>query len=101
MIRKGTKRCPFCGGDLQPRGAVKRRLRLGDGDTIVIKIRRYSCKSCKRWHREIPSDVTPYKQYPDGIIGRFRSGKLSDESIGFENYPCKETIKRWKCKARI
>lgn len=96
MIRKGRKICPFCGGELQKRGSVKRKLRLGDGDVIVIRIRRYSCKQCGRWHRELPSDLTPYKQYPSTIIEKFNSGKLDDASFGFENYPCTMTQKRWK-----
>lgn len=96
MIRKGTKICPFCGGELQKRGTVRRKLRLGDGDLMVINLRRYNCKKCGKWHRELPSDLSPFKQYPDPIINKFISGKLTDSSIGFENYPCNVTQKRWK-----
>lgn len=96
MVKEGEKTCPFCGGKLQKRGKVKRTLRLGDGETMMISVKRYSCKTCGRWLRELPSDCLPYKQYPKTIIDRFNSGKLSDESTGYENYPVGITKSRWK-----
>lgn len=98
MIKKGEKRCPFCGGRLQPRGHVKRKLRLGDGETTVIKLRRYSCSECGKWHREFPNDITPYKQYSEPIIRKFMSGELDDSHIGFESFPVDITKKRWKTR---
>lgn len=96
MVKKGEKICPFCGGKLQPRGHVKRKLKLGDGEVMVVRLRRYSCTECGRWHREFPSDILPYKHYPKAIIEKFNDGRLGEDSIGFENYPVDITKLRWK-----
>jgi len=56
--------CPHCGGELQPRGSVERKIRLGNGNIKIIELKRYSCKKCKRWQRELKDNLDPYKQYP-------------------------------------
>lgn len=96
MIKKGDKICPFCGGTLQPRGHVKRKLKLGDGEVMVVRLRRYSCTNCGKWHREFPDDILPHKHYPKTIIDRFNDGRLNETSKGFENYPVETTRARWE-----
>lgn len=90
--------CPHCGGKLQPRGFVKRKIKLGNYDVKIIKIRRYSCVDCKRWQRQLLEELEPYKQYPKDIIKGFVNNILTTDDLNYELYPCDMTIKRWKNK---
>lgn len=64
MVRRKNDICPLCGGELQPRGSVKRIIRKENGKKIFVSIKRYSCKKCKHWHRVLPDILLPYKHYP-------------------------------------
>lgn len=96
MVKNKTDICPLCGGDLQPRGDVKRIVRLENGEKTFIKISRFSCKQCKHWHRVIPKDIIPYKHYPKRIIDGFNEDVYSNNDLEFEDYPSELTIKRWR-----
>lgn len=95
MVKSKKDICPLCGGELQPRGKVKRIIRRENGEKIFVYIARYSCKNCKHWHRVLPDNIVPYKHYPKRIIKGFNDGLYSNEDIEFENYPSESTIKRW------
>ncbi len=98
MINKNDTRCPKCGGELQPRGFVMRKIKLGNYEIKKVKVRRFSCRTCGAWHRELPNDILPYKQYSKTIIDGFSKGKLSTDILEYENFPCDMTVKRWKNK---
>lgn len=95
MVNKKDEFCPYCNGDLQPRGYIWRKIRIENGKIARRKIFRKSCKKCGRWHRVIPDDIIPYKQYRKDIIEGFISKQLSNEELEFEDFPCDITIKRW------
>ncbi len=95
MIKKGEKQCPYCGGELQKRGTVKRTIKFGDCKKIFY-LMRYSCKQCGRWHRELPIDILPYKQYPKEIVEGFASNELNNEIEQFLDFPSEASINRWK-----
>lgn len=91
MITKNDV-CPYCGGPLQRRGFVKRIMRIEYGKKIFIKLPRYSCKRCGKWHRYIPDNIVPFKHYRKDIIDNVE--RLTEE-INFEDYPSDITRYRW------
>lgn len=92
---KNVKVCSNCGGELVKRGFVRRIQKNEYGETTFIKIPRYSCKQCGKWHRFIPDNVEPYKHYRKDILDGFKKHTLSNEDWEFEDYPSETTIKRW------
>lgn len=39
--------------------------------------------------------VFPYKQYEAELISGVVEGLITAETLGFEDYPCESTMKRW------
>lgn len=95
MVGKNIDICPYCGGPLQPRGYIWRRIKKENGKKSRVKILRKSCKNCGKWHRVIPDNIIPYKQYTKDIIEGFAASKLNNDMLEFEDYPCDITVKRW------
>ena len=87
--------CPYCGGDLQKRGKVKRLIRGPYGKKSHIYVERYSCKKCGRWHRLIPNDILPYKQYLRDVV-EMSLKDILEEDLRYEDYPSDITKYRWK-----
>lgn len=96
MVKNKKDICPYCGGELQSRGKVKRILKIENGKKIFIYICRFSCRNCKRWHRVLPNNVVPYKHYRKDIYEGFKNGTLSSDILEFEDMPTECTQKRWK-----
>ena len=88
--------CPSCGGALQRRGYIKRILRVEYGEKVFIKIPRYSCKKCGKWHRFIPDYIEPYKHYRKDILEGFRNDSLGDMNIEYLDFPSDISKYRWK-----
>lgn len=57
----GESFCPVCGGKLNVRGTCIRKVR-GNGTTKELRLRVMKCRSCRKTHREIPTDIIPYKR---------------------------------------
>ncbi len=95
MVKSVKDCCPFCGGELQSRGKVKRKIRVENGKRKTVYISRYSCKKCGRWHRVLPPNYIPYKQYTKDVVNGFKIGEISDANLEWENYPSESTKKRW------
>ena len=38
----------------------------------------------------------PYKQYDSEIIDGVIEGLIDSDTLGFEDYPCEMTMKRWR-----
>lgn len=55
--------CPCCNGDLKVIGSRRRRYIDGCGNTVILVIRRLRCRSCKKYHHELPDLLVPYKRY--------------------------------------
>lgn len=95
MVKIGISVCPICGYQLDYYGRVKRIIRTKRGATQFIYIRRLRCKHCFSIHRELPDDLLPYKHYESEIIFGVIEGLISCDTLGFEDYPSEETMRRW------
>ena len=95
MISINETRCPRCGGKLYYYDEVRRIIRTKGGKTNWIFLRRFKCEKCHKVHREIPSIIFPYKHYESEIIIGVREGIITSGTIGFEDYPCEQTITKW------
>lgn len=76
--------------------SVKRIVRGKNHSKKIIVIERYKCPKCKTIHRDLPDFVYPYKQYNSDIIDGVVEGLINSETLGFEDFPCEATMKRWK-----
>ena len=95
MIINNITKCPICGGDLKHYDRVERVVRTKGGLIKKKKIRRVRCIMCRKLHRELPDFLIPYKQYEAEIIKGVIDGYITTETLGFEDYPCEMTMKRW------
>lgn len=59
------------------------------------KIVRFRCDCCAVTLRELPDWLLPYKHYDKYIILGVVEGLITSETLGFEDYPCEITMKRW------
>lgn len=98
MTITNTSTCPDCGGDLKHYDKIFRLVRTEGGKRRHVKIRRLRCTRCHKIHRELPEFIFPYKQYDGRIIQAVLEGIITSETLGFEDYPCEMTIKRWTQK---
>lgn len=96
MIKIGETVCPNCGNSLKYYDKTKRIVRTKGRKSKYIKIRRVKCNKCRTIHRELPDDIVPYKQYEYEVIYGVIEGLISPEVLGFEDYPCEQTMKKWK-----
>lgn len=62
--------------------------------TVLIE-RRY-CPYCHRYIRDIPNYLYRFKHYDRRIIDDVRTGIITSDSYGYEDYPCEMTMMRWK-----
>lgn len=95
MVTNGTSNCPTCGGALKHYDHVRRFIRTKGGVKHEFKMRRLRCVVCNRLHRELPDFMIPFKQYDADIIKGVLDGTITPETLGFEDYPCEETMLRW------
>lgn len=95
MIFRDEKTCPYCGQKLVYYDTVKRMVKTKNRKTHKIYIKRMVCRNCKTYHRELPSNVVPYKQYDAEIIYGVIEGLITPDTLGFEDYPCEKTMLRW------
>lgn len=51
--------------------------------------------TCNSIHREIPPEILPFKQYEKEIVEGVIEGLITSDTLGFEDYPCEMTMKRW------
>ena len=96
MAEKVTERCPKCGGEQNRYGTVKRIKRSKRGETETTVLQRLQCKQCKYVHRVLPDDILPYKHYERDVIEGVQEGLIDSNVLGFEDYPCEMTMKRWR-----
>ena len=101
MITEKDNKCPYCGGNLQGYDHAKRMVRDKNGKVTYISLPRYQCKNCGRVHRMIPDEILPHKQYSKEIIFGVREGWITPETLGFEDYPCEMTMKRWSAQNNL
>lgn len=87
--------CPKCSSELRYYDKVKRIVRTKNGESYHIYIKRYKCYNCRKVYRILPPMLKPYKQYESEIIIGVIEGLITSGTIGFEDYPCDMTMKRW------
>ena len=88
--------CRECGGKMKRYDCVRRVVRTGDTGKKIVFVERYHCTKCGRIYRMLPENLIPYKQYDSRIIKGVLEGEITQDTIGYEDYPSEETIKRWK-----
>ncbi len=96
MIKIGRSTCPNCGGVLKNYDKVLRIVRSKYQYTYRVKVRRKRCPDCGRVHRELPKYLFPHKQYEKEVILGAINGQITPNTLGYEDYPCEMTFKRWK-----
>ena len=68
------------------------------GNKCWLNVKRFRCKMCHKIYRKLPDFIFPYKHYDARIITAVLAGKITYETIDFEDYPCEMTMKRWTRK---
>lgn len=91
-----NKYCSKCFIKTKRYDFVYRTMKLNDNKKEIIQIERFRCPKCKSIHRVLPSFIYPYKQYKASIINDVINGYIDSDTIGYEDYPCELTMKRWK-----
>ena len=87
--------CPDCGEELRYRDRRRRVHRLAGGRKEYYLIRRLYCSHCRKLHVELPDCMVPHKHYDAGIITDVLDGKITQDSLECEDYPCAATMVRW------
>lgn len=95
MVREDNLRCPGCGNQLKYYDSVLRIVRSKNKSAKWIKVKRYRCVKCNKIHRVIPHFIFPYKQYEAEIIIGVLEELITPDTLGYEDYPCWETMFRW------
>ncbi len=95
MIFEKDDICPMCGGCLQYYDKVNRLVRGKGGKKRLIKVKRYKCLTCFCIHRQLPNYILPFKQYEAELIIGVIEKLITSETLGYEDYPCELTMKRW------
>ena len=98
MTISNTSKCPNCGGDLKHYDHVRRLVRTKGGYKRWIKIARLKCSVCNAIHRMLPENIFPYRHYDAEIIRGVLEGRITLDTLGFEDYPSEMTMKRWAQK---
>ena len=95
MITVNESVCPNCGGLLKYYDTVSRILRTKGRIATYIELIRLRCLRCGGVHREITDDIFPHKHYDAEIIRGVLEGFITPDTLGFEDYPCEQTMNRW------
>lgn len=90
-----TPTCRICGGSTKTYDRVKRILKGPRGSVEWKYIYRSKCTSCGHIQRELPEYMLPFKHYSKDIIEGVVEGLITEDTIGFEDYPCHMTMIRW------
>lgn len=90
------KRCTKCGGETIKYGTVNRIIRTKNRETEQIRVQRFKCKLCGVIFRDLPENVIQFKQYERDVVDGVKEGLIGSDILGFEDYPCEMTMKRWR-----
>lgn len=72
-----TPVCPICGKPMKSHGRCRRYLRISGEKRITLSLRVFFCPECKRYHRELPDYITPYKHLSTEMISEIYDDKES------------------------
>ena len=101
MVRSDLSLCPICGVQMRYYDQVRRVVRTAYEQKYYIYLKRVRCPKCKHVHRVIPDVLFPYKHYEAKIIFDVVYGSITYETLGYEDYPCELTMRRWIRNARF
>ena len=111
--------CPHCGLFSRPgepelllgHGSYSRQLRLGGGECVSVRIRRFKCTSCQKTTSILPSEIAPRRRYAGSVIlqavadyllhGQSSRAVRARVAPGDEGSGAWKTLQRWKCEALI
>lgn len=93
--------CPYCGRTMRAYDRVDRIVIRKYGVKEKTKILRYRCDCCAVTLRELPDWLLPFKHYDKNIIMGVVEGLITPETLGFEDYPCEITMKRWSKSTKL
>ncbi len=83
--------CSVCGGALQGDKTVTRQRWRPSGEIHQLILRQFRCDRCRRYHRELPDLLVPYKRYDAESI---EAGLLHDPDISVAADD--STLARWR-----
>ena len=86
---------------MKHRDYAPRITKFAGGAVIRHKVERQYCKSCGIVRRKMPPDIYPYKHYSKYVIDGVVLGRYTPDTIGFEDYPCEMTMRRWILARRM
>lgn len=95
MITKNSSICSYCGAEVKYYDTVKRIKKEKYGIKKHIYVQRFKCLECGMIHRQLPANLYPYKHYDSEIINGVIENLITPETLGYEDYPCEITMKRW------
>ena len=90
-----TSKCLSCGGTTKHYDRVKRIVRTKGGIKEIIRIPRVRCTVCNKIRRILPEHILQHKHYEFDIIQGVRDGLITSATLGYEDYPCEITMRRW------
>ena len=94
--------CSECGVRLENKDWVNRTKRNIKGERVVRRIEIRRCPCCKKSHRLLPNDQSPFKHYETDVIEKVVDDdyELSEEEAeALEDGPCEATKERWRAWA--
>jgi len=101
MVFNNATVCSVCGGELKYYDSVKRIVRSKRRATKRVIIPRVRCLKCGVLHRDIPDFIFPQKQYESEIIRGVIEGLITSDTLGYEDYPCEMTMRRWRSSQKL
>lgn len=87
--------CPKCNSETRMFDHVWRIVRSKNRKKTFVRICRVRCLQCGYIHRVLPKYLIPYKHYDKNIIEGVIEGLITQETLGYEDYPSETTIFRW------
>lgn len=88
--------CKDCGVEMKYHDKAKRRVKMKGGSSKWVYVKRYQCPKCGKIERKLPNNILPFKHYEKDIIEGVTEGWITSDTLGYEDYPCEITMKRWR-----
>ena len=95
MNRENNSKCKSCGATAKYHDTVKRMQKGKSGIKKYLYVPRFRCEGCGEIHRKLPEGLYPHKHYEAEIINGVVDRVITPETLGYEDYPCEMTMKRW------
>ena len=83
---------------MKHRDYAPRIVKFAGGVVIRHKVERQYCPKCMVVRRRLTNDLYPYIHYSGYVVDGVLLGRITPDTVGFEDYPCEMTMKRWKTR---